>query len=50
MPAQAFQARQIGDYDVQVITKSIDAERVLIDAEQFVATIKQLLSESNESE
>jgi uncharacterized protein (UPF0332 family) len=43
---QAFQARQASDYDVQVDTRPAEAENVVADAEQFVAKIKELLSET----
>lgn len=50
MLAQTFQVRQVGDLDVQVSPRPIEAEKVVSDAVQFVAVIKKLLSESNESQ
>jgi hypothetical protein len=50
MLAFAFEARQSSDYSVSDRLVADEAKAILSDAEQFVATIKKLLSESHEPE
>jgi uncharacterized protein (UPF0332 family) len=46
MLARAFEARQSSDYEIFNQATQLEAEAIIANAEQFVNTIKNLLSET----